>query len=280
MVVEIAMLWEFARKIRVRVVKMVAKSRSAHVATALSAVDILVALYFGDMRIDPQKPTWEERDRFLLSKGHGCAALYATLVERGFEDEKILDGFAVDGGTLWGHATRGTMKGIEATTGSLGHGLSIGAGMAMAGKMDGKQYRAFVLLGDGECDEGSVWEAILFAGHHKLDNLIAIVDYNKIQSFGSTKDVLDLEPFADKWRAAKWEAREANGHDIGQLVKLLDEVPFAKGKPSVIIAHTTKGKGVSFMEGNLDWHYKSPDDAQLAEAIGEINEENARKGTA
>lgn len=255
-----------AARIRMRIVKMISASGSAHVGTALSATDILAALYFRVLKVDPKKPEWKERDIFIMSKGHGCSALYATLAERGFSDPKILEGFSQDDGTLWGHVTSKTMPGIEASTGSLGHGLPIGLGRAIARKGS----RVFVLLSDGECDEGSVWEAILFAGHRKQDNLVAIVDYNKIQSFGSVKEVLDLEPFADKWKAARWAVREVDGHDIGALVKALSSAPFEKGKPSVVIAHTVKGKGVSYMENSLDWHYKTPKGKELEKAMNEL----------
>jgi len=267
-------LEKVAKSVRTRIVKMVSASKSSHVGTSLSEVEILVSLYFSFLKIDPKDPKMPLRDRFVLSKGHGCAGYYATLVERGFAPPQILDGFCRDNGTLWGHSTWKTIPGIEASTGSLGHGLSLGVGMAIAGKIDKKPYRVAVLLSDGECDEGSVWEAMLFAGHRHLDNLVAIVDYNKIQSFGRTKDVLDLEPFADKWRAARWAVTEANGHSIMELAAALSKVPFEKGKPSIIIAHTTKGKGVSFMQDSIDWHYKSPDAAQLAQALGEIDEKN------
>lgn len=264
-----------AANIRRAVLNMVSRSNSSHVGTSFSIVDILTALYFNILKIDPKNPMWDSRDRFILSKGHGCAALYATLVERGFAKREILEGFSCDNGTLWGHSTWGTMPGIEAATGSLGHGLSIGLGMALAARADGKKHRVFVLLGDGECDEGSVWEAILFAGHRKADNLVAIVDYNKIQSVGFTKDVLDLEPFADKFRAMGWSVREIDGHDFKQINDALSGVPFEKGKPTAIIAHTVKGKGVSFMENTIDWHYKSPNPDQLKTAIGEIDEKDS-----
>ena len=271
---DFAGLRDASKHVRKLVLEMTSRSKSSHVGTALSVVDLLVCLYFRILRIDPKNPEDAARDRFLLSKGHGCAALYATLVERGFAKKKMLDGFAVDGGTLWGHSTWKTMPGIEFSTGSLGHGLPVGTGMALAGKLDGAKYRTFVILGDGECDEGSVWEAALFAGHKKLDNLVAIVDYNKVQSFGKTNEILDLEPFADKWKAAKWSVREIDGHDFRQIASALSSVPFEKGKPSAIIAHTVKGKGVSFMEHSLDWHYKSPNELELRKAIGEVNEEN------
>ncbi|VVB57152.1 1-deoxy-D-xylulose-5-phosphate synthase [uncultured archaeon] len=257
---------QHARRVRERILRMVAASKSSHVGTALSAADLLVALYFKVMRIDPKRPDWPERDIGLLSKGHGCTALYATLVERGYADPKILEGFAVDGGTLWGHATWGTMPGVEAATGSLGHGLPLGLGMAIAKS----SRRVFVLMGDGECDEGSVWEAALFAGHRHQENLVAIIDYNKIQSLGNTKDVLDLEPLAAKWKAMRWGVQEVDGHDPDAVAAALSKLPFESGKPSVLIAHTVKGKGVSFMEHSLDWHYKNPDEKQLAAALEEL----------
>jgi len=269
-------LAQASKRVRKQVLAMVHASGASHVGTSLSAVDILVSLYFNVLRIDPANPGDPSRDRLLLSKGHGCAALYAVLAERGFAGKEILEGFSVDGGTLWGHSTWKTMPGIEASTGSLGHGLPIGAGMAIAAKADGRASRVFVILGDGECDEGSVWEAAMLSGHRRLDNLVAIVDYNKIQSLGAVKDVLDLEPFADKWRAFGWEAREINGHSHEEIIAALSAVPFKPGRPSVVIAHTVKGKGVSFMEGELAWHYKSPDAAQLESACGEIDEESSR----
>jgi len=269
-------LAQASKQVRKTVLAMVHSSGSAHVGTSLSAVDILVSLYFKTLRIDPAKPDDPNRDRLILSKGHGCAALYATLVGRGFADRKILDGFSKDGGTLWGHSTWKTMPGIEASTGSLGHGLPIGVGMAIAAKADKASRRVFVVLGDGECDEGSVWEAAMLAGHLKLSNLVAIVDYNKIQSLGSVKEVLDLEPFAAKWLAFGWSAKEVNGHSHDEIINALSSLPFEHGKPSVLIAHTVKGKGVSFMENELAWHYKSPDAGQLKAAYGEIDEKSPR----
>lgn len=261
-----------ARNVRLSILRMIKRAKAAHIGAAFSIVELLAGLYFSALRIDPKNPSAPSRDRFILSKGHSCAALYATLVERGFADEKALEGFCADNGTLWGHSTAGTMHGIEASTGSLGHGLPIGVGMALAGKMDKAGYRVFVLLGDGEMDEGSVWEALLFAGHRKLDNLVAIVDYNKVQSFGMTDEVLGLEPLAAKFKAANWSAREINGHSAKEVMEALASVPLEKGRPTAIIAHTVKGKGVSFMEGTVDWHYKCPDDGQYAQAEREIME--------
>jgi transketolase len=206
-----------------------------------------------------------------MSKGHAASALYAILAKRRFFKEDILRNYCADG-CLPGHATRDCVPGLEVSTGSLGHGLPIGTGMALAAKHDKANNRIFVLLSDGECDEGSVWEAAMFAGHHGLDNLVAIIDYNNIQAFGRTKEVLDLEPFAEKWRSFKWAAKEVNGHDLDDLMRTSLAIPFSMGKPSVIIAHTVKGKGVSFMEDTLTWHYKSPDKDQLSLALKELEE--------
>ncbi|MBN2122385.1 transketolase [Candidatus Micrarchaeota archaeon] len=261
-------LEERAKNVRRRIIEMVSKSKSSHVGAALSIADIVAALYFSALRRTTVQA--QERDRFILSKGHACAALYAALAEAGCISQEELDGFYIDGGKLPGHATLSCGAGVEASTGSLGHGLPIAAGIALSARIDKKGFRTFALLGDGECDEGSVWEAAMFAGNAKLDNLIAIVDYNKLQAFGYTKEVLDLEPLAKKWEAFGWAAREIDGHDLKALDSALNSVPFEKGKPSVIIAHTTKGKGVSFMEGRIEWHYKSPDPEQRRRALEEL----------
>ena len=264
---------ELARRIRRHVLRMVHKAHASHVGTCLSMSDILAVLYSGVMKVDPQRPDLPDRDRLVLSKGHGGAGLYAVLAESGFFPLEWLDQYCEDDSKLAGHISHHGVPGVEASTGSLGHGLSLGCGMALAAKRAKSSFRAFVILSDGECDEGSIWEAALFAPHHGLDNLVAIVDYNKIQSFGSVKEVLDLEPMADKWKAFRWGVREVDGHDHGQLAQAFDGLPFETGKPSVIIAHTVKGKGVSFMEGQLAWHYKSPSDEQLATALAEIGGE-------
>lgn len=232
--------------------------------------ELLAALYGGVLRIDPANPAWADRDRFILSKGHACAAYYAALAERGFFPKAWLETFYRDGGRLAGHATHTGVPGIEFSTGSLGHGLSVATGMALAGKRDVAPWRVFVLLSDGECDEGSTWEPALFAPQHRLDNLVAIVDYNKIQSLGRTKDVINLDPFADKWKAFGWAVREIDGHDAEQVLATLASVPFEAGRPSCIIAHTVKGKGVSFMEDELLWHYRNPSIEEYAAAVKEI----------
>ncbi|MBI4491940.1 MAG: transketolase [Chloroflexi bacterium] len=259
-----------ARSVRAHALRMIHRARGSHVGTCLSAADILAVLYDRVLRVDPARPDWTDRDRFIMSKGHGAAAVYAILAERGFFPLAWLDSYCEDGSPLAGHVTHLAVPGVEASTGSLGHGLSIGCGMALAGKRDGRPYRVFVLLSDGECDEGSTWEAVLFAPHHRLDNLVAIVDYNQMQGFGSVQDVLDLDPLAEKWRAFRWAAREIDGHDYEAIEDALRRVPFEPGKPSVVIAHTVKGKGVSFMEHQLAWHYRSPDAEQLARALAEL----------
>jgi len=259
-----------AATIRAHALRMVHRANASHIGTCLSMADLLAVLYGKILRLDPARPDWPERDRFILSKGHGAAILYAVLAERGFFPVQWLDAYCQDGTVLGGHVMRDGVPGVEAATGSLGHGLPLGCGMALAGHRTAKSYRVFVLLSDGECDEGSTWEAALFAPHHRLDNLVAIVDYNKIQSFGSVKEVLNLDPFAEKWRAFGWAVREIDGHDCAQIEATLQAVPLTPNKPTVIIAHTIKGKGVSFMENMLAWHYHSPNKEQLAQALAEV----------
>jgi len=259
-----------ARTIRAHALRMVHKANASHIGTCLSMADLLAVLYGRVLRVDPTRSNWPERDRFILSKGHGAAILYAVLAERGFFPVKWLDTYCQDGSKLAGHITSHGVPGVEVSTGSLGHGLPIGCGIALAGKREGRPYRVFVILSDGELDEGSNWEAILFASQHHLDNLVAIVDYNKIQSFGIVKEVLDLEPLTAKWQVFGWAVREVDGHDYTQTENALKGIPFELGRPSCIIAHTTKGKGVSFMENQLAWHYKSPNAEQLRQALTEL----------
>ncbi len=259
-----------ARRIRRHALQMTHRAKSAHVGTSLSMADLLAVLYGAALRVRPHEPAWPDRDRFILSKGHGCAGLYAVLAEIGFFPLEWLDDFYQNGSRLAGHITHTGVPGVEASTGSLGHGLSIACGMALVGKHDGRPYRVFALLSDGECDEGSTWEAALFAPNHGLDNLVAIVDYNKIQSLGSVKEVLDLDPLASKWEAFGWATRELDGHNVEEIASALGDIPFNPGRPSCIIAHTVKGKGVSFMENKLLWHYRSPDDEELRRALEEL----------
>jgi transketolase len=262
-------LSDFARAIRVDVLRMVHRAKSSHIGSCFSIADLLAVLYGKILNVDPRCPFQPNRDRFILSKGHACAALYAALAAKGFFPRDWLDRFYQDGSRLPGHATH-TVPGVEVSTGSLGHGLSIACGMAIAGRQQRQPFRVFALLSDGECNEGSVWEAILFAGHHRLDNLTAIVDVNKIQSLGRTADVLDLAPFAEKWRACRWSVTEIDGHNIAEMESALSRVPVEPGRPSCIIAHTIKGKGVAFMQDDLLWHYRSPDDHEFAAALSEL----------
>jgi transketolase len=261
---------ELARRIRVHCVQMTARANASHVGSALSAADLLAVLYGRILRFDPARPDWPERDRFILSKGHGCTALYAVLAEAGYFPVDRLEAFCEDGSPLLGHATHKDMPGVEVSTGSLGHGLPLATGMALAGQRDGKAYRVFCLVSDGECDEGSTWEPALFAPHHRLDNLVTIVDYNKIQSLGRVEDVIDLAPLAEKWRAFGWSTEELDGHDLAGIEAALRRVPFESGKPSCIVAHTVKGKGVSYMEDKLLWHYRAPLNELLDEALTEL----------
>ncbi len=267
---DLAELAELARKIRCRVVRMTHRARSSHVGSSLSIADLLAVLYGEILRVDPREPNWTDRDRFILSKGHAAAAVYAALAERGFFPFELLDTYYRNASALAGHITRSGISGVDASTGSLGHGLGIGCGMALAGRRDRRTYRVFVLLSDGECDEGSTWEAVLFAPHHQLDNLVAIVDYNKLQSLATTEETLALEPLADKWRSFGWSVREISGHDLADIRGALETVPWQAGRPSCVIAHTVKGKGVSFMENSILWHYRPPDNDELQRALAEL----------
>lgn len=264
------MLKTLAHRIRYRTLLMIHRAKSSHIGGNYSATELLAVLYGKILNIDPRRPDWPDRDRFILSKGHSCAALYVVLAERGFIPQDRLDTFYQNGSRLPGHVTHMDVPGVEVSTGSLGHGLSIATGMALAGKRDGKAYRIFVLLSDGECDEGSTWESILFAPQHKLDNLIAIVDYNKIQSLGAVKEVIDLDPLAEKWRSFGWSVREIDGHNLSEIEVSLSNIPFEEGRPSCVIAHTIKGKGISFMEDKLLWHYRSPQEEEFEAAMAEL----------
>lgn len=259
----------FARQIRAETVRMVAAAKASHIGGALSMADLLAVLYGGVLRVRPEDPRWPERDRFILSKGHSCTGLYATLALRGFFPLAELQAYGQDGSRLMSHISH-KVPGVEFSTGSLGHGLPFGCGKALAAKRRGEAWRTFVMLSDGELDEGSNWEAILFAPQHGLDNLVAIVDYNKIQSLGSVSEVMELGPLADKFRAFRWSVREVDGHDPAAIQAALAAVPWEPGRPSCLLAHTVKGKGISFMENKLLWHYKSPDAAQLQQALAEL----------
>lgn len=258
-----------ARNIRANALKMVALAGASHIGGALSMADLLAVLYGEVLRVRPAEPRWPERDRFILSKGHSCTALYAALALRGFFPIEELQTYGQDGSRLMAHVST-SVPGVEFSTGSLGHGLPFGCGKALAAKRGGRSWRVFVMLSDGELDEGSNWEAILFAPHHQLDNLVAVVDYNRIQSLGSVAEVLELDPLADKFRAFRWAVREVHGHDHAVVRAALSSAPWEPGKPSVVIAHTVKGKGVDFMEEQLSWHYSSPTPEQLASALAQL----------
>ena len=233
------------------------KAGRGHPASAFSVVEILRSLYYHILKYDSDNPRWNKRDRCILSKGHGCLALYAILADKGFFPKCELDKFCKKNGILGGHPEQNKIPGVEASTGSLGHGLSIGIGMALNSKIDNNNYRVFVITGDGECNEGSVWEAALCAGKHKLSNLTVLIDYNKQQSYGSTSEIQELEPFSNKWESFGFAVKEINGHDMNILTRSLQDLPFKKNKPNALICHTVKGKGISFMENNLSWHHKS-----------------------
>lgn len=261
-----------ATQIRRHIVEMLAEAASGHPGGSLSAVEIVTALYFGGfLRYDAANPEWEDRDRFILSKGHGVPVQYAALAEAGMLPVEELKTLRKIDSRLQGHPVLGTAPGIEASTGSLGGGLSIGLGMALAAGMDGKDTRVYVLLGDGECQEGQIWEAAMAAGHHRPENLIAIVDNNKFQLDGATSEILGLEPFAEKWKAFGWTVKEIDGHDLGAVIDGLDWALDQSG-PACVIAHTVKGKGVSFMEGENAYHGVAPTEEELAKALGELDD--------
>ena len=258
-----------ARQIRRLIIEMLAQAGSGHPGGSLSATDLITALYFNILRIDPQNPNWPDRDRFHMSKGHCCPLWYAVLAQVGYFDKEILLTLRKFGSILQGHPDRKT-PGVESASGSLGQGLSVGLGMSLAAKIDKKDYRVYVLLGDGEVQEGSVWEAAMAAGHFKCDNLCAILDFNGCQIDGRCEDVMGLEPLAAKWQAFGWHTIEINGHDMAQILSAYQESKTIKGKPVIIIAHTVKGKGVSFMEGVVGFHGKAPTKEEAEKALKEL----------
>lgn len=264
-------LTELAKKLRRHVITMIATAGSGHPGGSLSAADIIAVLYFKVMRYDPQNPQWPERDRFILSKGHAAPILYAALAESGYFSVEELTTLRKLNSRLQGHTDRTTTPGVEMSAGALGQGLSFGIGTALAARLDARDYQVYVLLGDGECDEGQIWEAAMAAAHFKVDNLVAIVDHNKQQLDGWTQDIMNLEPLTEKWRAFNWHVIEIDGHNIDQIQQALEEAKTIKGKPSVIIAHTIKGKGVSFMENNIDFHGKAPTPEQAELALRELS---------
>jgi transketolase len=259
-----------AKRIRIHALKMTSAGGGSHIGSVLSMADIIAVLYGEVLKLDTRNPLWEDRDRFILSKGHAGAGVYAALAECGFFPVEKLQTYYQNGSDLSGHVSHKGVPGVELSTGSLGHGLPVGVGMALGAKLDGRRHRVYVLLSDGECDEGSNWEAALFAGHHELENLVAIVDFNKIQSLAPVAQTLQLDPFAEKWSAFRWTVVEADGHDHDALLRALANVPAAVGRPTVVLAHTTKGKGVSFMENSVLWHYRTPRGDEFELALAEL----------
>lgn len=257
---------EKAKEIRKRIIQM--HQRGPSVGSSLSAVDILAVLYFEVMHI--KTPDDPKRDRFILSKGHAVSALYATLAEKGFIKKETLDDYLKDGSVLFGHPVRGSAPGIEASTGSLGHGLPIAIGMAWAAKNDNQKFKVYVLVGDGECQEGSIWEAAILATRLKLDNLVVIIDANNLQGYDRVDNIQSIDSFRSKWQAFGWECKEINGHDIPELKNALQDVPFENGKPSLVLARTVKGKGIKEMEHKLDWHYFSVPENKVKLFINEL----------
>lgn len=242
---------------RKKVLQIIERNGRGHIGSAFSIMEIIHVLYDRILRFDARNPTWSDRDRFVLSKGHGCLALYIQLAEKHFFPESELWKVSEDGAILGGHPEYGLVPGVEASTGSLGHGLSIGVGIALSAKMDKKDFKTYVLIGDGECNEGAIWEAALSASKHQLSNLTVLLDYNKFQCYGPTKTVLDLEPLAEKWRSFGFCVEEVDGHDPDAIFDILKRIPFGENKPNLVICHTTKGKGVAEIENNPDWHHKS-----------------------
>ncbi|MBM4134959.1 MAG: transketolase [Nitrospira sp.] len=259
-----------ARRIRAKLVELSHTAKTAHLGSSLSCVDILVALYWGVLRLDIHQPFDEARDRFILSKGHAATSLYAVLAERGFFPKELLDSYASPGSRFSEHPIRGAAPGIEVTSGSLGHGLPLAVGMALAGRIRNQDFRVVVVLSDGECNEGSVWEAALLAAAQGLERLMVIVDYNKWQATGRSEEVMSIRPLAEKWKSFGWSTYEVDGHDIETLFRVLSQLPDGSGKPVAVVANTVKGKGISFMEDDNNWHYRIPNSAEVQRARQEL----------
>jgi transketolase len=269
----IVQLEERARELRIDSLDMIYRRGAGHPGGSLSAAEIIAALFFHKMRLDPERPDWPERDRFILSKGHASAILYAALARRGFFPMEDLKQWGELSCHLQGHPDCLKTPGVEMTSGILGHGVAIGAGLALAARMDNLNYRVYVLLGDGECQAGVVWEGAMTAAKYRLSKLTAIVDYNDVQLDGPVHEIMPLEPFVEKWRAFNWAVLGVNGHNVRQVLEALDMADEIHDRPTVIVAHTTKGKGVSFMENDSHWHGVPPDGAQYAQAIAELRGE-------
>ena len=260
---------QLAAKLRANVIDMSHAAKAAHLASALSCIDIISVLYESVLNIRPHEPKWSDRDRFILSKGHAATALYAALAHKGFITEEDLTTYGHAGSMLEEHPTP-KLAGVEAATGSLGHGLPIGCGIALAARIKAQQYRTFVLMSDGECNEGSVWEACLFAAANRLGNLCAFVDFNKWQATGRSREVLGLDPLADKFRSFGWDVHEIDGHDHQQILGAIGKVSHDYSKPTMVVSHTVKGKGVSFMEDDNNWHYRVPTSDEVLAAKKEL----------
>ncbi|WP_052090867.1 transketolase [Desulfosporosinus sp. HMP52] len=267
-----------ANVIRQDIISMLAAAKSGHPGGSLSAADIVATLFFNEMRLNPKDPHWEDRDRFVLSKGHAAPVLYSALAEKGYFPKEELQGLRQTGHMLQGHPDMKKTPGVDMSTGSLGQGLSAANGMALAGKLDGKDYRVYAVLGDGEMAEGQIWEAAMAAAHYKLDNLTAILDYNGLQIDGKTDSVMCSAPLVQKWQAFCWHVIEVDGHDIDALLAAFTEAKQVKGKPTMIIAKTVKGKGVSFMEDQAGWHGNAPSLEQAEQALKELREEAENLG--
>ena len=269
--IDARLLKDAAARLRGKAIEMSHAAGTAHLGSSLSCCDILAAAYWHAAKVDPAAPKAPARDRVILSKGHAATALYAALAFRGFFDAKLLDEYACDGGLLAEHPPANMLAGVEAATGSLGHGLSIGIGMALSGRIQSSApFRVYVVMSDGENNEGSVWEAAMFAAAQKLDNVCVIVDYNKWQATGRSNETLALAPLADKWASFGWDAREIDGHDVVAVAAALTDVPNGSGKPVALIAHTVKGRGVSFMEDDNNWHYRAPTAEEVERAHKEL----------
>jgi transketolase len=265
-----AELAAICKRMRRELIEMITAAKSGHPGGSLSATEIVVTLFFDVLRHDPANPKWKDRDRFILSKGHCCPVLYAVMAECGYCPQDQLMTLRKLGSIYQGHPDVRFLPSLEASTGSLGQGLSLGIGMALAARLDHSPSRSYVVLGDGEIQEGQIWEAAMFGSFHKVDNLVAVVDYNRIQLDGFVKDILDLEPLADKWRGFGWHAIELDGHDVAALQRAFAEAATVKGKPTVLIAHTVKGKGVSFMENNPKFHGQAPTPEEAVRALAEL----------
>lgn len=261
---------DIANKLRIDIIKMLEESKSGHPGGSLSACEILTALYFKEMNIDPANPHWEDRDRFVLSKGHGAPVLYAALAEKGYFPKEELNNLRKIDSMLQGHPDMKGTPGVDMTTGSLGQGLAAANGMALAGKLDNKDYKVYALIGDGEAQEGIIWEAAMFAAHYKLDNLIVFLDHNGLQIDGKNEDIMNIEPVDEKFKAFGWHVISIDGHDFEEIFNAIDEAKKVEGKPTIIIAKTIKGKGVSYMEDQVGWHGKAPSKEEAEKAMEEL----------